>query len=182
MLFQVQQKLQIQSSSMDFKDYASLSLTIIGLITLIFGLFQYRKSLLQKRSEQFLEMRKRYVDNTDFQKLFSMLETDDAKLREIPYKLKLRLLGFYEELALLVNSKLIKKEVAFYMFAYHAIRIWESNNFWSCKGFGLVDKNSPYWSRFMKFAIDMRNYQQLFTKQMKNDNKILTFSRIKFKL
>lgn len=180
-MFQVQQKLQTQSSPMDFKDYASFTLAIVGLVTLIFGLFQYRKSLLQKRSEQFLIMRSRYVDNTEFQELFSMLEIDDVNLIDIPYKRKLKILGFYEELALMVNSKLIKKEVAFYMFAYHAIRIWGSKYFWTGRDFE-IDKSSIYWSLFKKFALDMIDYQQSFILRMKNENKIFSILKPKFRL
>ena len=167
MFFQAQPNINSQSSPMDFKDIASFILAIVGFITLIFGLIQYRKSLLQKRSEQFLKMRERYVDNPVFQELFLLLETDDLKLRNISYKIKLKFLGFYEELALMVNSKLIKKEVAFYMFAYHVIRIWESENFWFFNDadnnkIREVDRNSIYWSLFKKFSTEMIAYQKYF--------------------
>ncbi len=186
-LCQALQNLQSKSSSIDFKDIASFILAIVGLITLIFGLFQYRKSLLQKRSEQFLRMRERYVDNPEFQELFSLLETDNERLRNLSYKIKLKFLGFYEELALMVNSRLIKKEVAFYMFAYHAIRIWESKNFWFFDDTGdntirEVNRESIYWSLFKKFSSDMSEYQKYFIKKMDNDRKIISLIKVRFKL
>jgi hypothetical protein len=39
-------------------------------------------------------------------------------------------LGFFEEVALMMNSGLIRKEVAHYMFGYYAIHCWDSKNFW----------------------------------------------------
>lgn len=186
-LCQAKQNLQSQSSSIDFKDIASFILALVGLITLIFGLFQYKKGLLQKRSEQFLRMRERYVDNPEFQELFLLLETDDERLRNLPYKIKLKFLGFYEELALMVNSGLIKKEVAFYMFAYHAIRIWESNNFWFFNNTretssSEFNRESIYWSLFKKFTLDMCEYQKCFIQKMENDKKKLSIIKARFKL
>lgn len=161
--------------SSGFGDIASFVLAIVGLITLIFGLIQYRKSLLIKRSDQFLKMRERYVDNIEFQNLFTLLETDSEKLKAIPYKIKYKLLGFYEEIALMTNSKLLKEEVSFYMFAYNAVRIWKSKNFWILTDIdnkeSRIDKDSKYWALFNDFAQRMSNYEKHFS-----------FNKAKFKL
>lgn len=148
-------------------EYAPLIVAIVGIITLLFGLYQYRKSIIQNRSSIFLDMRNRYMGDVEFQNIFNLLENNSTELTNIPYKIKLRLLGFYEELAILVNSKLIRKEVAFYMFAYHALRIWDSDNFWILKDEngeddGNIDKEAIYWSLFKDFVFQMKAMENKF--------------------
>ena len=41
---------------------------------------------------------------------------------------------FFEDLALLCRSKLVKPELAFYMFAFEASRCWKNDNFWDEAG------------------------------------------------
>ncbi|MCC7092955.1 MAG: hypothetical protein HUU44_08175 [Ignavibacteriaceae bacterium] len=172
-------------NTIEFKDYAPFIVALVALFTLLFGILQYRKGLVQRRSEQFLKMRERYIDNKEFQGLFTLIENDDEKLKTIPYKQKLKFLGFYEELALMKNSGLIKREVVFYMFAYHAIRIWQSENFWYITDNSgvakVVNKESAYWFLFKKFAQEMIGYEKQFILKTKSHSKFFS-KRLKFKL
>lgn len=184
-LLQIQENSQTHLNKIEFKDYAPFIVALVALFTLIFGILQYRKGLLQRRSEQFLKMRERYIDNKEFQELFTLIEHDDEKLKVIPYKQKLKFLGFYEELALMKNSGLIKREVVFYMFAYHAIRIWQSENFWYITDNSgtakVVNKESAYWFLFKKFAQEMIDYENQFILKTKSGSKLFS-KRLKFKL
>lgn len=139
------------------KDLATIVLAIIGIATLVKGVIEYTAQGAQKRAEQFLEMRKRLKDNATFKELCALLETDDPGLIAIPFKEKRDLLGFFEEVALMLNSGLIREPVAHYMFGYYAIRCWESNNFWSG-----VSRESTYWSLFRDFVKRMKARETSF--------------------
>lgn len=102
-------------------------------------------------------------------------EDPQSVLREYSPDEKRNFLGFFEEIALLSNSGLIRKEVAHYMFGYYAIRCWQSKNFWYN-----MERDSPYWFLFRKFAIDMQEIE----KNMPAPNRKLSLMQkitIKFK-
>jgi hypothetical protein len=88
------------------------------------------------------------------QQITGSFKNDDPKLAELPYHTELDFLGFYEDVALMVNSGLLKKPVAHYMFAYYAIRCWENNNFW-----GNLNRESPYWALFRDFVKQMEKVE-----------------------
>jgi hypothetical protein len=127
---------------------------VVALSTLLKSLAEYQKQGAQKRAEQFLTLRDRYADFAD---LFPLLEEDAVELKDQLYERKIAFLGFHEELALLVNSQLMRQEVAHYMFGYYAMRCWKSANFWS----GL-NRDSIYWAAFADFAKRMEQMQKAF--------------------
>jgi alpha-D-ribose 1-methylphosphonate 5-triphosphate diphosphatase PhnM len=95
-----------------WKSIAVVAGAVVALVTLIKGVIEYTHQGAQKRAEHFISMRERLKKNTEFENLCDLLEDDDAKLQSISYKDKLNLLGFFEEVALMMNSRLIKKDVA----------------------------------------------------------------------
>ena len=130
---------------------------LVGLLTLIKGVIEYIKQGTTKRAEIFLNMRTRLREDEGLAKICDLLETDDIALREISLVERDRFTGFFEELALLHNSRLISREVTLYMFGYFAIRCAESDNFW----YGL-NKTQPLWSAFFDFANQMKEAQKEF--------------------
>jgi hypothetical protein len=133
---------------------ATLTL-LVGMVTLIKTLFEYTNQNSMKRFEKFQEMRKRFKEDTRFQEICFLLEDDSKQLQEVHFKDKRDFLGFFEEIALMHNSSLLKTQVAHYMFGYYAIRCYESENFW--RG---VNRNSYYWAIFCKFARDMKAIEE----------------------
>ncbi len=143
----------------DWKNAAELIGTAIALATLIKGTLEYIKQGAVKRAELFLEMRDKY---TKFFYLFDMLDHQDTdegcnKLRALQFEEKLRFLGFYEELALMIESGLIRRGVAHYMFGYYAIVCWKSDHFWNEE-----DREDPYWRLFRLFVERMLKEEQNF--------------------
>ncbi len=139
-------------ANMDWKNSAALIGTVVALATLIKGTLEYVKQGAVKRAELFLKMRERY---TKFFYLFEMLDHQDTQkgcdqLRCLSFEEKLKFLGFNEELALMVESGLIRKAVAHYMFGYYAIACWKSDSFWNEE-----DRNGPYWRLFRIFVEQM---------------------------
>lgn len=136
-------------------DVATVAATFVTLISLSIGLVEYRRRGVMQRAQQFMMMRRRLKENPTFKRICAFLETDDSKLEEIPFADKRDFLGLFEEVALMMRSKLIRKEVAHYMFGYYAIRCWESNHFWIT-----VNRNSPYWEVFKDFVKEMKHIEE----------------------
>jgi hypothetical protein len=136
-------------ASFDWPDAAKLIGSAVALATLIKGTLEYIKQGTLKRAELFFQMEERY---TKFLYLFDMLDhQDDEKIRKqfeaLSFEKKLDFLGFYEELAMMVESGLIRRAVAHYMYGYYAIACWDSEVFWNEE-----DRNDPYWCLFKNFV------------------------------
>lgn len=58
----------------------------------------------------------------------------------------------------MMNSGLVRKDVAHYMFGYYAIRCWESEHFWS-----EVNRKSIYWALFRDFVEKMKAIEKTFS-------------------
>jgi hypothetical protein len=142
-------------------DLATVLATIGGgvfaLITLFQGLVEYIRQGSQKRAELFMEMRRRLKENESFKEILALLEKDEPALEAIPFKDKRDLLGFFEEIALMTHSGLIRKEVAGYMFGYYAIRCWESEHFWNN-----IMRWHDAWSLFRDFVEQMTALEKSF--------------------
>ncbi|WP_193200616.1 hypothetical protein [Nostoc sp. MG11] len=109
----------------DWRNVAIIAGTIITLLTLIKGVYEYTRQVAQKRSEQYAEMRKRFRESETFPKLLDLLEKNDPELVDVPWSQKVELLGFYEDVALMRYSGIMKRHVAFYMFAYSTCVCYE---------------------------------------------------------
>jgi hypothetical protein len=125
----------------------------VGVATFIKAIFEYNRQNATKRFEIFQGMNKR-VDDDNFMKIREYLDNDDPELEKFDYTSKHNFLGFFEELAISVNSKVMSNEAAYYMFGYYAIQCYTSENFW--KGTKLIQKDSVYWSLFRHFATKMQ--------------------------
>jgi len=144
------------------KDVAAITGTVIALVALGKGVMEYAAQGAQKRAEQFFVMRKRLFENTTFQQICLLLREEDPEkenpeLAGLPFQEKFEFLALFEEVALMMNSGLIREPVAHYMFGYYAIMCWESKHFWQ----GLT-RESDYWKVFAGFAAAMQRREQDF--------------------
>jgi len=143
----------------DAKTVATIGGTAVALAALIKAVFEYTRQNKQKRAEQYIELREKFKEDGRFDKLFELLENDDPQLADVPYYVKQEFLGFYEDIALLVKSGLLRRAVAHYMFSYYAIRCWESDNFWKT-----MNRDSVYWRLFKHFVEDMKAVEKKLLK------------------
>lgn len=135
----------------DAKDMAVIVGAAIALVTLIKAVVEYTKQNAQKRAEHYTLLREQFKKEGRFTTLFELLEHDAPSLAVLPFEKKQDLIGFYEDIALAVNSGLLKKEVAHYMFAYYALRCWDSEHFWKD-----LNRESHYWTLFRHFISVMK--------------------------
>lgn len=131
---------------------------ILGVVVSTYSLFtsvsEYSKQGTQKRANYFFELQRRFKEKDIFKKICLLCENDDPAIKEIPLRYKMDLLVFFEEIALAMNSKLIKKEVVHYMFGYYIIKCWRSSNLWYD-----IEKDNPHWKLFHELAIQMEKIE-----------------------
>ncbi len=107
-----------------------------------------------KRTEFFLNQHRRLFDNSELYEVLCLIDSDDAKLAmQEMWDKKRKFLTFFEEIALLVKSEQINKEVAFYMFGYYARCAKHGKNF--NEGINLSEE---YWWLFYEFVKESEEY------------------------
>lgn len=120
---------------------------LVGLGTLWKSLREYNKSNALKRFEKFQDMRVKF-DSGMIAKIRDLIgQEDKTELEKISIADKERFMAFYEEIALMNQSKLLSNNIAFYMFGYYALEAFRSPEF--VKG---VNMKSIYWSLFVSFC------------------------------
>lgn len=107
-----------------------------------------------KRTEFFLAQHRRLFDDKDLHEVLCLIDSDDEKLAERNmWDKKRKLMAFFEEIALLVKSGQIDKNVALYMFGYYAVCAREGPNF--TEG---IDLAREYWMLFFDFSDEALEY------------------------
>lgn len=132
------------------KDIAIVLGTVVALVTFFSGTWEYVRQGHQHRAQHFVQMRRRFLETPQYREILDLLAKDDPALASISVQEKRNFVGFLEEVALMVNSGLIRQDVAHYMFGYYVLLCQRSEPFWD----GL-DRTSQYWSLFRQFAADM---------------------------
>ena len=138
-----------------WKNWAIIAAGVVAFITFFTGLLEYVRQGRQHRAQNFVQMRRRFLETPQYRQILDKLAVDEESLCDESIQEKRNFIGFLEEVALMVNSKLIRKEVAHYMFGYYVLLAAKSVHFWE----GL-DKDSQYWTLFRRFAQEMQEMNQ----------------------
>jgi hypothetical protein len=140
------------------KDVSITLASIITLITFVTGVAQYIRQGHQARATQFVEMRRRFLEDASFRDILNLLASDHPALKDVPIQDRRNFVGFLEEVALMVNSKVLRPEVAHYMFGYYVLLVDGSQHFWED-----LDRSSEYWALFRTFASRMKRQRGVAT-------------------
>lgn len=101
-----------------------------------------------KRTEFFLSQHRRLFDDSDLFEVLCLIDADDPRLADKDmWDKKRKLLVFFEEIALLVRSDQIDKNVALYMFGYYSLCARHGTNF-KCG----IDPSREHWALFYEFS------------------------------
>lgn len=133
------------------KDVSIIVAGLVAFVTFWTGLVQYIKQGHQARAGQFIQMRRRFLEDQTFRRILNLVAVGDDSITHESIQDRRNLVGFLEEIGLMTNSGLIKPEVARYMFGYYVLLIDDSEPFWE----GL-NRDSEYWTVFRKFAKTIR--------------------------
>jgi hypothetical protein len=141
--------------------------TIVAALAAFFAIQQYAMQNQQKRAEMFFKWNEWFdskegfgVDSTrgSLPSLLDLLANDDPRLKEVPWETREKILAFYEELALAVNSGLLTEDTANYMFGYYAVKIRKNHQyFWTDE---LGDPKAGYWKLWNHFVDRMEVKQK----------------------
>ena len=140
------------------KDFAIVLGSTIALFTFINGFLEYRRQGRQKRADQFVLIRRRLKENEIFKHLTDLALRNDIELERSSTADRRDLLGLFEEVALMMNTGLIRKEVAHYMFGSYVIACYDCQYFWYD-----LDRNDMYWKLFVDFAQQMKQVEHHFS-------------------
>jgi NDP-sugar pyrophosphorylase family protein len=152
------------------KAIAITGTSIVAIITLIKGYLEYKLTSTQKRSEFYERLGTKLETDETLKLIIHYLETNDTEIRNLARFERYKFLRFYEDIALIMNSDLIKPEIAHYMFSYYAVKCFDSDDFWHD-----IERNSIYWRVFNEFVEKM--------KKMENQNLTIPQNeKIKFKI
>jgi hypothetical protein len=141
--------------------FATVLFGVFGLIKIIQELRRFNEqrekeihdketSARLKRTEFFLSLHRRLFDDKDLYGVLKLIDSDDSSLRnEDIWDSKRKLLVFFEEIALLIRSNQIDKDVALYMFGYYSLCAKHGENFmWG------INAQREYWALFFEFTDD----------------------------
>lgn len=141
---------------LDFwKDLAIILAGVVALITFFFGVLEFVRQGRQHNASNFVQMRRRFLETETFRHILNLLATDSPELEDLPIQDRRNFIGFFEEVALMVNSKMIRAEVAHYMFGYSVGLADRSKHLWID-----LDRQSIYWTLFRDFAKLMKKFEQ----------------------
>jgi len=133
------------------KDFSIIVGGLVTIFAFVNGLLEYRRQGAQKRVEHFTMLRRRLKENPVFKEICSLMFANDPRLAEIDPQDKRDFIGLLEEVALQVNSGLIRPELAHYMFGYYTISCLESTHFWAN-----LTLDKTYWNLFYDFAREIK--------------------------
>lgn len=133
------------------KDFSIIVGGLVTIFAFVNGLLEYRRQGAQKRVEHFTMLRRRLKENPIFKEICGLMFADDPRLATIDPQDKRDFIGLLEEVALQVNSGLIRPELAHYMFGYYTVSCMDSSHFWAN-----LKLDDTYWKLFYDFARDMK--------------------------
>ncbi len=139
------------------KDFAIIVGGLVTIFAFVNGLLEYRRQGAQKRVEHFTMLRRRLKENPAFKEICDLLFSEDPRLAELNAQDKRDFVGLLEEVALQVNSGLIRPELAHYMFGYYTVKCAESKYFWLN-----ITRDEIYWDLFHDFASEMKQMEHGF--------------------
>jgi len=159
---------------------AAVAAAFIALATLARSVREYILQGTQKRAEAFIAMQRRLDDDKRMVELLDLAQDDSERLADpadVTYQEKYQLVGYFEEVALMTNSRLIRPRVAWYMFGYYVLSIHRSKNFWST-----IHREDLYWSVFNRFAEQMRRFEAAEARRRatKGPNAVARARRMRF--
>jgi hypothetical protein len=142
----------------DVKDLATLIAAVVAVATLVKGVMEYARDAAQRRLQILLDLRARFSDSPALQEVRCALESDDpGAIRMVTKTHRVDFAAFFEEVALMMNSKLLSRTLAHSLFGFYAVMANDNPGFWD--GFNVIG-NEAYWRPFTKFAEEMKSFAE----------------------
>lgn len=104
---------------------------VVGILTFIKAVIEYARQNKLKRYEKFQEMSRRFDENHDIAMVCELVMQDAPQLADIAKYKKEVVICFFEEVAILQNSRILPENLIVNSFGYYAIKCYESKHFWA---------------------------------------------------
>jgi hypothetical protein len=141
---------------------------MVGVATLAKAIHEYIRQNSLKRFEKFQEISKK-MQTDRMNELCLMLEDGkEDDLWHAVYKHKYEFLSIHEEVATMLNSKLIAENVAYYFCGYYALLADGSTKFWN-------DVDRRHWVLFNHFVDRMKGIKRSLGEALGPDPKTLKY-------
>lgn len=135
---------------MDLGTVKDVSIVIAGIVAFVGflgGIAEYWRRTREIRAAHFIEMRRRFLETPAYKEILDQIVAEDPALGQRSVQERRNFIGFLEEIGLMVDSRLIRAEVAYYMFGHYVRLADGSEHLWTD-----LDKGSPYWVVFRRLA------------------------------
>jgi hypothetical protein len=140
----------------DLKNWATIFGTVVGVVVASKGIIEYTQQNAIRRLELFQAMRKRFEESPAMQRVRAALEADkEDAVTSLAKNDKVDFLAFYEDLALMVDSRMMRPEIAQYWFGFYVVLANEKQAFWAD-----LNPNLPYWRVVRQFAQKMQSAEK----------------------
>jgi hypothetical protein len=146
-----------------------IAATAVGLVM---GYFEYLRQGRQRRAEKYFELVREFAKHDP---ILDLLRKDSPALKRLKPIQKERFLGFYEDLALLINSGLIQEHLAFYTFGYWLDQAWNSKHFWDDP----KNKEDGYWFLLRQLHFRMQAREGAFSAFITEHDRSESYGRVK---
>jgi hypothetical protein len=134
---------------------------LIALAALIRACMEYVQQGRQRRAQLFFDLRHR-LKEPELARVAELIDLVDLaegqqkahheqELRNVDLRIKRDYIGLFEEVAVMMEWKLVSPSLANYMFGYYARLCERSTAFWD----GPIAKDNPYWGKFHRFCRQM---------------------------
>jgi hypothetical protein len=126
--------------------------TLIALVTICVGLYQYQQERRFKRLNHFTELRNRFKQNENFTEIRKKVLNNDFENVDLTKLYDYA--GFFEELQISINSGFVDKEKVYYLFG-HYILTFDKSELRKQN----INKEGSLWSVYKKLITTMENVQ-----------------------
>ncbi len=158
-----------QCLSINMSSFLSSIGIVASIFTALLAVLEYKKQGKQKRVELLEHYRMKFQTDEYCKAINPLIEEDSENLKNVDQMHKYYYLGLFEELAVLINSRIIRVDTVYYFFGYYALNTWKSENFW-----GTVNRNSIYWKEFSNFVKLM---EQTESEVLKRNSSLMSFNK-----
>src|ERR1041385_5466308 len=93
------------------KDVSIIIAGIVAIGTFLSGVVEFVRQGRQHRAENLVQMRRRFLETPQYREILDMLQSADPNIAGSSVQERRNFVGFLEEIALMVNSRLIRPEI-----------------------------------------------------------------------
>ena len=120
----------------------------IGLLAFAKGIVELIESNAMRRYEKFQHMSVRFDESPDIQKVCAFLHDNESQATgDLTKQQKEVFICFLEEIYFMMNSGIMKRDLALYTFGYYAAMAIDSEQFWHD-----LRKSDPFYVHFLRFC------------------------------